>query len=284
MSEVKAKPFVDYPSYTLQLYGGVWDIFLQDIQSHLDWIIGNCSSWPITPDDLGYSVGVKHAKRAFRKKNIEQVVDCKNELTSFSAGQGDKEQTDRVHELWGVVVHKEYSSITLSVVERSDENGEVWIRFKQFAKAADERFGGRYTNVFKLPRSYIPLLYTGGIIAGPLARYGLKGTGPIPKIDLRERITEWRRRSSAPDFEIEGPLSDIHPLAILSKQHLDYSPNGEDLKSAIKRLNAGALKELRPGRWTWEIDEAELREVRFEFIELGFTVYQGDPELRDIRP
>jgi hypothetical protein len=277
--------FVDCPTWNMMLYGQCWPFILNDIPRQMQWLLGNSTASDPDVDWLHFFIedgkgNFETVSKAFKPKNISDLATNAHKISEFAFYKRDRAYGYAAN-WWSCQVNS-LGAIFVSVPIEDQKSSGTWTEFKSFCVDADQRFSGHYTSLFRIPRNYHPSLYMSGAQAGNLAMYTSQGSGQ--GIDLQERVTQWRIKSSSPGFTASGPLRDIDPFMILSAKHLAFTPRGESLESAIRRRKAGTLTKVSNDRWTWEIDDTLLEEVRFEFIELDYTVYKGDPSLRNIRP
>jgi hypothetical protein len=102
-----------------------------------------------------------------------------------------------------------------------------------------------------------PGLYADGMIYGTSRR-----DEPVDEQE-NTNISKWFHIYGDPEDYHHGDLRDIYPLNFLSKEHLERSIDGHNLKIWIESSpDHGTLKPLTNTIWSWHVPEDKISDVR----------------------
>lgn len=72
--------------------------------------------------------------------------------------------------------------------------------------------------------------------------------------------------------QLNENLRDVFPFNLLSRGHLDRHLEGKRLENWIEENAYGALRQLSPATWQWDVPPEDVQKIRKHLIDAGLTI------------
>jgi hypothetical protein len=95
-----------------------------------------------------------------------------------------------------------------------------------------------------------------------------------PPVQMREQSIAFGRtfRADSGKRQLNENLRDVFPFNLLSRGHLDRRVDGKRLESWIDANTYGALRQLSPVTWQWDVPPEDVQRIRKRLIDAGLTI------------